>query len=36
MEDFEREMVWVIGLDRQREFTVRHLDAPDRLVIDIG
>jgi hypothetical protein len=36
VEDFERELVWVIGLDRVRQFTLRELDGPDRLVIDVG
>ncbi|MGD9798314.1 MAG: hypothetical protein AB7V15_09425, partial [Acidimicrobiia bacterium] len=36
VEDFEATLVWVIGLDRRRAFTVTQLDGPDRLVIDIG
>ena len=36
LEDFEATLVWVIGLDQRRAFTVFELDDPDRLVIDIG
>ena len=35
VDDFEANMIWAIGLDRVRPFTVTELDGPDRLVIDI-
>jgi hypothetical protein len=36
IDDFERNLVWVIGLDQARQFTVHQLSSPDRLVIDVG
>ncbi|HEX4979722.1 MAG TPA: hypothetical protein VFV35_06635 [Acidimicrobiales bacterium] len=36
VEDFEAVLVWVVGLDRRRQFNVYQLDRPDRLVLDIG
>lgn len=35
IEDFEANMVWIIGLDRRRPFEVFELDGPDRLVVDV-
>ncbi|MBW3615087.1 MAG: hypothetical protein KY439_07240, partial [Actinobacteria bacterium] len=36
IEDFEANLVWVIGLDTTRDFSVFELDGPDRLVVDVG
>ena len=36
VDDFEATLVWVVGLDRRRRFSVLQLDGPDRLVLDIG
>jgi hypothetical protein len=36
LEDFEAVLVWVIGLDSTRPFTVGVLDGPPRIYIDIG
>jgi hypothetical protein len=35
VEDFEANMIWIIGLDRRRAFEVFEIDGPDRLVVDI-
>lgn len=35
-EDFEANLVWVIGLDTARDFSVFELDGPDLLVVDVG
>ena len=36
IEDFEAVLVWVIGLDASRPFTVGALDGPPRIYVDIA
>ena len=36
LEDFEAVLVWVIGIDQMRPFTVGQLTGPPRVYIDIG
>lgn len=36
VDDFEADMVWVVGLMAERPFTVRVLQGPLRLVVDIA
>ncbi len=36
LENFEGMTAWAIGLDRERPFTVRWLNNPSRLVVDIA
>ena len=36
IEDFEANLVWVIGLDAQRPFEVGTLTGPPRVYIDVG
>ena len=36
VDDFEADMVWVIGLTAERAFTAEVLQDPLRLVIDIA
>lgn len=35
LEDFEANLVWVVGLDAQRPFTVGALDGPPRIYVDV-
>ena len=35
LEDFEATLVWVIGLDAQRPFSVGTLDGPPRVYVDV-
>ena len=35
IEDFEANVHWIIGLDRNARFVVSTMDSPSRLVIDI-